>query len=209
MFQTHFYSLITVALGVAAVTLPTCIPTTVPTIITRTVTATATVPVTTTTTVTTTTCTSSAPTNIVPLYRAYNGNIYDHFYTTDLNEFNNAVQNLQYSDEQTACRLHPTAEQSTVPLYRMYSQSATDHFYTTSAEERDRAVQSLGYSDEGVAGYIYPQQSSVPGLVPLYRLYSGEVTDHFYTVSQTERDNTIGRLGYSDEGIAGYVFPPE
>ncbi|CEN59990.1 hypothetical protein ASPCAL02431 [Aspergillus calidoustus] len=153
----------------------------------------------------------STPQPIVSLYRAFNPRIHDHFYTTNLAEYTNAVQNLGYSAEQTACRIHSTEQWATVPLYRLYSGSRTDHFYTTSAAERDSALQNSGYSDEGIAGYIYPADSSLrlPGLTPLYRLYSQQVMDHFFTVSQAERDNTIGRLGYYDEGIAGYVFPPE
>ncbi|KAL2826750.1 hypothetical protein BJY01DRAFT_255899 [Aspergillus pseudoustus] len=192
----HLFALLTAALGVAAATVPTC-----PTTVTRTTTNTV--------TVTTTTCPASTPTP-VPLYRAYNPTIYDHFYTTNQNEYNNAVQNLGYSAEGIACRLYATQVSGTVPLFRTYSQSATDHFYTRSAEERDRAVQSLGYSDEGIAGYVYPQQqSSVPSLTALYRTYNGQITDHFYTVSAPERDNAVQSLGYSDEGVAGYVFPPQ
>jgi hypothetical protein len=39
--------------------------------------------------------------------------------------------------------------------------------------------------------------------VPLYRLSK---SDHFYTTSASERDNAIATYGYTDEGIACYVF---
>ena len=37
-------------------------------------------------------------------------------------------------------------------------------------------------------------------------MYSPSAGDHFYTTSVAERDNAIQRLGYSDEGITGYVY---
>ncbi len=40
-------------------------------------------------------------------------------------------------------------------------------------------------------------------LVPLYRLQGHG--DHFYTTSETERDNAVLSYGYTIEGIAGYV----
>lgn len=39
--------------------------------------------------------------------------------------------------------------------------------------------------------------------VPLYRLLAG--SDHFYTTSETERDNAVSQYGYHIEGIACYV----
>jgi hypothetical protein len=41
-----------------------------------------------------------------------------------------------------------------------------------------------------------------------YRAYSPHAHDHFYTVSKTEQDNAVTNLGYSDEGIACYVYDP-
>lgn len=37
-------------------------------------------------------------------------------------------------------------------------------------------------------------------------MYSPSASDHFYTTSTVERDNAIQHLGYSDEGITGYVL---
>ena len=46
----------------------------------------------------------------------------------------------------------------------------------------------------------------VPLTIPLYRLYSPGVVDHFYTTNAAERDNAIQHLGYNDEGVAAYVY---
>jgi hypothetical protein len=148
----------------------------------------------------------SLPLGVVPWRRAYNPSIQDHFYTPDLNEWNNAVNNLGYSAEGIACQIHSTQQWDTVAFYRMYNPSIYDHFYTTSEPERENAIRNLGYSDEGITGYIYPEPCEFT--VPLYRLYSPSATDHFYTISEAERDNAATNLGYSKEGIAGYVFRP-
>ncbi len=42
--------------------------------------------------------------------------------------------------------------------------------------------------------------------MPLYRLYSNAVTNHFYTVSASEKDSAVNNSGYTFEGIAGYVY---
>lgn len=68
-------------------------------------------------------------------------------------------------------------------------------FYTTS-------LSCEGQTVEGTIGYL--SQVSTCGSRPLYRLYNG--SNHFYTVSEAERDNAVNSLGYSFERIAGYVW---
>lgn len=45
-----------------------------------------------------------------------------------------------------------------------------------------------------------------PHTVPLYRLYSGGASDHFYTTNADERAGAIKGPDYADEGIAAYVY---
>ncbi|KAK0495992.1 hypothetical protein EDD18DRAFT_1353611 [Armillaria luteobubalina] len=120
-----------------------------------------------------------------------------------------------------------------VPLLRAYLREPYyDHFYTTNAAEMQRAVTTLhykaegqtglvfgfqapvlshipphwlGYKDEGIVGYIYPKEMCCS--VPLYRLYHDKpVRDHLYTEDSKEIDSAK-RLGYTYEGIAGYILP--
>jgi len=42
------------------------------------------------------------------------------------------------------------------------------------------------------------------GLTPVYRLYKPSVQDHFYTTSESEKNNAVQNLGYRDEGIEWY-----
>ncbi|KAH6901599.1 hypothetical protein BKA70DRAFT_1568422 [Coprinopsis sp. MPI-PUGE-AT-0042] len=139
----------------------------------------------------------------VPLLRAYNPIIGDHFYTTNAAERDNAVAVLGYVAEGVTGYLFPKPELHTVPLYRTYHLVLTDHFYTTNAVEKDAAIRQLGYFDEGIVGYVYPDTEC--GGHPLFRAYSAALGNHFYTMGQSEWENSVG-LGYAQEGIAGYLF---
>ncbi|KAK0226642.1 hypothetical protein IW262DRAFT_1457880 [Armillaria fumosa] len=131
-------------------------------------------------------------------------NHYDHFYTTSVQEMENAIVQYQYSPEGDACFVYDFQAPGTVPLYRLHLGTPADHFYTIDANERNNSIQNLGYKDEGIAAYIYPFE--VAGTVPWYRLYNPTAVQHFYTVDVNERI-AVSRGGYVDEGIAGYVFP--
>jgi hypothetical protein len=92
------------------------------------------------------------------------------------------------------------------PLYRLYNAGNRHHFYTISASERDNAISTLGYADEGTACYVFASDPHVPGSTPMYKLYNTSTGDYFYTTSAGERDNAIANFGYSDGGVACYVF---
>lgn len=88
------------------------------------------------------------------------------------------------------------------PLYRYYNSATTDHFYTRDWSE-------LG---SGKNGYIYefPEGqiagTQLAGTVPLYRLYYPN-RDHYYTVNAVDKSNAQA-AGWTYEGVAGYVLPP-
>ncbi|KAJ6616785.1 hypothetical protein B0H10DRAFT_2035750 [Mycena sp. CBHHK59/15] len=142
----------------------------------------------------------------VPLYRDWNSAISDHFYTTDLAEYNSANAG-GYTPEGIRSLVFSTQVAGSVQFIRLWNGNTGvgDHFYTTNATEAQAATGG-GYVIENKATmYIYPTQ--LCGSVPLYRLYSQGGTDHFYTISATERDGAAaGEWTY--EWIAGYVFAP-
>jgi len=133
-----------------------------------------------------------------PIYRQWNGDLIDHFYTNYANE-----TAVRYVREQTTWGVVGTQAANTIPLYRYYSPALSDHFYSTSSTTpRD-------YMSEGMVGFIFPD--TVPGAVPLYRLFrfipgNPANGDHLYTTSTVERD-AAGASGYQQEGIEGYVCP--
>lgn len=126
------------------------------------------------------------------MYRLYNPNSGEHFYTASLGEANN-LKNVGWRYEGHAWR----APTSGTPVYRVYNPNAGDHHYTTSAAERDHLV-SVGWRYEGIGWYS-------GGSRPLYRLYNPNANTgtHHYTTSPVERDNVI-RAGWNYEGIGWY-----
>lgn len=62
----------------------------------------------------------------VSLLRAYNPIGLDHFYTTDVEEFQNAITKLGYIDEGTTGYLFPSQEPHTSPFYRMFNAAIID-----------------------------------------------------------------------------------
>ncbi|KAG1763729.1 hypothetical protein EV702DRAFT_164667 [Suillus placidus] len=140
----------------------------------------------------------------VGFLRAYQPTYVDHFYTTDVSEMNNAITNLGYNSEGVAANVFPNQGPSTIPLYRMYNPQVIDHLYTTSYPEVQNAAAN-GYNYEEIAAYVY--DTNICGSIALYRLYSSAGTDHFYTTSASEANNAVAQLGYTMEGVAGYVLP--
>lgn len=57
---------------------------------------------------------------------------------------------------------------------------------------------------EGVLGYVAADAAC--GGVPLYRLYKGATSEHFYTTSEGERDNAVAMYGYTYESVACHVW---
>ncbi|KAH7717568.1 hypothetical protein AAVH_14983 [Aphelenchoides avenae] len=144
-------------------------------------------------------------------YRAYQADVHDHFFTTNADEFQNAIKSLGYKNEGIVGFILPAKAPSSVELYRLYHVEQHDHFYTTSQPERANAIAQLGYKDEGVAGYVYQASAAgcpCPDLRPLYRVYKGAPeVDHHYTMDAAEKAQAVAG-GYADEGIAACIYPP-
>ena len=134
-------------------------------------------------------------TTYVSMYRLYNPNSGEHFYTSNVAEKNNLV-NLGWNDEGVAWDAPKTSD---TPVYRLYNPNAGDHHYTVSAGERDFLV-NVGWNYEGIGWY-----STAKDGAPLYRLYNPNAVTgtHHYTISAGERDH-LKSLGWNDEGIAWY-----
>ena len=133
------------------------------------------------------------------MYRLYNKNSGEHFYTSDYEEQHNLVS-LGWADEGTAWTAPAF---STTPVYRVYNPNSGEHHYTMNVSERNTLV-SLGWNDEGIGWYSDDAQGT-----PLYHLYNPNATGqyeaggHHYTKDTAERDRLIG-LGWNDEGIGWY-----
>ena len=134
------------------------------------------------------------------MYRAYNPNSGEHFYTASYGEIEAIVAaGWQYEGEAWTAPVT-----SAVPVYRLYS--GTDHHYTTSAYERDELLK-VGWSDEGVGWYSDEAKG-----VGLHRLFNPNVDpnavrnnsgSHHYTTSEVERDHLVS-IGWRYEDYGWY-----
>ena len=136
-----------------------------------------------------------APAGSVNMYRLYNPNSGEHFYTANAGERNHLIS-LGWNDEGIGW-VAPAS--SNTPVYRLYNQNGGEHHYTTSIAERDHLV-SLGWNDEGIGWYSDDQER-----VPLYRQYNPNAfaNNHNYTTSLSE-NNWLVSIGWQAEGIGWY-----
>lgn len=137
-----------------------------------------------------------APVDVQKMYRLYNPNSGEHFYTSDENEKITLV-NSKWKYEGVGW-MAPTT--SNTPVYRIYNENSGDHHYTTDKNEKDTLVR-LGWTDEGIGWYSDDQKA-----IPLYRQYNpnAQVGTHNYTVDKNENEGLI-KAGWNAEGIAWYA----
>lgn len=100
-----------------------------------------------------------------------------------------------------------------VPVYCFYSSFMRDHMWTASADEKEELQNSYEsgketYQLQGVSGYA--EQTASEWNMPVYRFWNKRTTDHFYTTSESEKDQlekdlASGKDHYEYEGIAWYV----
>ena len=142
---------------------------------------------------------STAPSGAA-MYRLYNPNSGEHFYTASAHE-RDSLRRAGWKYEGVGWTAPAT---SRTPVYRLYS--GTDHHYTTSAAERDMLVRA-GWRYEGVGWYSDDAKGT-----PLYRQFNPNVNpaaprnnsgSHNYTTSRAEHDHLVS-AGWRGEGIGWY-----
>ena len=128
----------------------------------------------------------------VKMYRLYNPNSGEHFYTSDAGERDNVTAAGWYLEG-----IGWVAPATGDPVYRLYNPNAGDHHYTLDAGERDWLV-SLGWRYEGVGWYS-------GGSYPLYRQYNpnAQAGAHNFTTDKGENDH-LASVGWRAEGIGWY-----
>jgi 5'-nucleotidase/UDP-sugar diphosphatase len=131
----------------------------------------------------------------VDMYRLYNPNSGEHFYTSDQKEHDH-LTSLGWKDEGIGWK----APESGNPVYRLYNANAGEHHYTMDAKEKDTLIR-LGWKNEGVGWY-----SDTAKTVAVYRQYDTNrfANNHNYTADANEKDYLL-RIGWRDEGIGWYA----
>lgn len=130
-----------------------------------------------------------------PMYRLYNENSGEHFYTAREGEAEHLVS-VGWDDEGIGWYAPATSK---TPVYRLYNKNAGDHHYTANVKERNYLVK-IGWNDEGIGWYSNDAEN-----VPLYRQYNpnAKAGAHNYTTSKAE-NNALVKAGWKEEGIGWY-----
>ncbi|WP_159722313.1 hypothetical protein [Enterococcus sp. CSURQ0835] len=128
------------------------------------------------------------------VYRLYNPNSGEHFYTKATIE-RNALTKVGWQLEGNAWKAYSNG----IPVYRVYNPNAGDHHYTTSKSEVNMLV-AHGWHDEGVSFNSSAQKDQ-----PIYRLYNPNTKAgaHHYTKDLNEK-NSLASLGWKYEGVSWY-----
>lgn len=135
------------------------------------------------------------PVQVIEMYRLYNPNSGEHFYTASAEERDNVIA-AGWNDEGIGWYA-PSA--SNTPVYRLYNKNGGEHHYTMDASERDYLT-SAGWLYEDIGWYSDDNQT-----VPIYREYNPNAfaNNHNYTVDKAENDYLIS-ISWLYEGIGWY-----
>ncbi|MGO5372197.1 N-acetylmuramoyl-L-alanine amidase [Holdemanella porci] len=133
------------------------------------------------------------------MYRIYNPNSGEHFYTSDKAEKDHLVS-LGWKYEGVGWKA-PTV--SNYPVYRLYNMYGGEHHYTMNVAEKNNLVK-LGWKYEGIGWFSADPNDS--NSVPLLREYNPNAfsNNHNYTTNTNEH-NWLVSLGWKDEGKAWYA----
>ncbi|MDO4621640.1 MAG: N-acetylmuramoyl-L-alanine amidase [Eubacteriales bacterium] len=129
------------------------------------------------------------------MYRMYNPNSGEHFYTANAAEKENLVK-LGWSYEGIGWTAPAV---SAAPVYRLYDANSGDHHYTMDLGEANYLIR-VGWSNEGIGWY-----SDVTKGKALYRQYNpnAKCGSHNYTTNANEARYLV-KQGWKDEGTAWY-----
>ena len=142
------------------------------------------------------------------VWRFFNKRNGSHFYTASEAEKNTVQATMSAIYSLDGVGYH-VGEDFTAPLYRFYNKANGSHFYTASSAEKNDVQSRLSktYAYDGVAYHVSTTQ--IPGSLPVFRFYSTRNGSHFYTASESEKDNVAENLSelYNYDGVAFYVTP--
>ena len=132
----------------------------------------------------------------VNMYRLYNPNSGEHFYTGDVEEATSvACAGWRWEGIGWVSPI-----KTSKPVYRLYNPNAGDHHYTLDSKERDNLV-SEGWNYEGIGWYSDGEDQIV-----VYRQYNPNAVAgaHNFTTDVSE-DAYLGEVGWMREGRSWYA----
>ena len=130
----------------------------------------------------------------VPMYRLYDPNSGEHFYTGSTEERDILVE-AGWNYEGVGFNFPVVGD----PVYRLYDPVTGEHLYTMDQNEINKLL-AAGWNNEGVAF-----NSAASKEIPQYRLHNPNAKRgaYHFTSSEVERDQLIA-LGWEYQGIGWY-----
>lgn len=132
------------------------------------------------------------PKGTYDVYRLYNANTGEHFFTSDAKERDNLVK-AGWKSEGVGWKGADTG----AIVYRMVNPNSGHHHFTLSNNEAQNLIKS-GWKWEG------SNFASARDGKPVYRLYNPNSGLHHLTTDKVERDSLV-KTGWKDEGVAFYA----
>jgi hypothetical protein len=141
-------------------------------------------------------------------YELFNFGTLKHYYTARQNE-RFAVKQQGFSDTSGGFSVGSTQQAGMVPIYREYNGRLKDYWLLPDGPNRWWALNRGGYGDEGVAFFAYPSNTGSGGAAcsqgtPVYQLWQGGATNHYYSTVNLNRYWSIIFGGYIDDGSGNY-----
>ena len=144
------------------------------------------------------------------VYRFFNTQSGNHFYSRDEVEANSILTNLpHFRLEGPAFKAADPSNGPTADVFRFFNTGNGAHLFTQDTDERDFVIANLDHFNfEGVAYQGHPDP--VEGSLPLYRFLNTQTGSHFYTTNENEKNNIIATASdlYNFENIAYHVYRP-
>ena len=139
-----------------------------------------------------------------PMYRLYNPNSGEHFYTADAEE-KDALATLGWSEEGIGW-VAPLKDSKDAgePVYRLYNPNAGDHHYTLDENEKN-ILASIGWKYEGIGWYSAPATDEYVKVFREYNPNAKAAGAHNYTTSKAENDFLVS-VGWLQEGIGWFAL---
>ena len=136
------------------------------------------------------------------VYRMYDPNRGEHFYTKNTSEMQQLI-NLGWRHEANAdFTVVDATDEDAKAVYRVYNNNNGGiHFYTDDASEV-RVLINAGWSYEGISHYVYKNKRNSTKGVEQYRFYNpnSKNGEHNWTADTTEC-NMLRKAGWIDEGV--------
>ncbi|MGG5369443.1 hypothetical protein [Enterococcus sp. AZ196] len=145
--------------------------------------------------------TNEAEASSQTLYRVYNPNSGEHFYTKNSSERNTLIR-VGWHDEGIAWETPSSGK----TVYRLYNPNAGDHHFTMDTKEYNY-LGKVGWRKEGEAfKSVDINSKDKPIGIPVYRAYNpnAKAGTHNFTINQNEQKYLI-KVGWRDEKVAFYA----